>query len=306
MARHTTRSDLRPDYPHPDGYALSFGQGLEWHLFAHESAVDFGGRLARLLGLAPHAAAGPRRPRLVVTRDADHFAMARPVINPDGMWSETLDLGGLIRAKLAYRTRDAILHLPHPPDHEMDQVACAMAVFPAFQAALTRGGLPMHGALVEREGRGAIISAAGGAGKSTCARRIPLPWRALCDDEVLIVARGDGTYSAHPLPTWSDLFFQHKASPRIWRSGLGVRLAGIYFLEQAEVDRATPLERRQAPMRITQASLQTLQRFLHQLPSARKRELQRQVFDNACQLAGRVASLGLEATLSGRFWEQMA
>jgi SynChlorMet cassette protein ScmC len=127
----------------------------------------------------------------------------------------------------------------------------------------------------------------------------------LGDDEVLIVAREDGTFYAHPFPTWSDLFFQRRESPRAWRTSFGVRLSGIYFLEQAAIDRSAPLERQQAPMRITSGSLQAMQRFQHLLPSAKKRELYRRIFDNACQMVKRVPCHSLKATLNGSFWEEM-
>ena len=61
--------------------------------------------------------------------------------------------------------------------------------------SLYRGGLPFHATLLEYQGQGIILAAPGGTGKSTCSRRVPPPWRACCDDEVLVV-EGPG----RPLP----------------------------------------------------------------------------------------------------------
>ena len=65
------------------------------------------------------------------------------------------------------------------------------------------GGLLVHGALAEWNGIGVILAGPGGVGKTTASKRLPRPWRSLSDDNTLIVKSPDGTYWAHPWPTWS-------------------------------------------------------------------------------------------------------
>ncbi len=70
-------------------------------------------------------------------------------------------------------------------------------------ASEEKGGLLVHGALVERNGTGVILAGPGGVGKTTASKRLPSTWRSLSDDTALIVKSPDGTYWAHPWPTWS-------------------------------------------------------------------------------------------------------
>lgn len=70
-----------------------------------------------------------------------------------------------------------------------------------------RGGLLLHGALAEHDGRGAILAGPGGVGKTTASRRLPPSWRSLSDDVALVVRGVDGKYWAHPWPTWSRFMF---------------------------------------------------------------------------------------------------
>ncbi len=66
------------------------------------------------------------------------------------------------------------------------------------------GGLLVHGALAEWNGQGVILAGPGGVGKTTASKRLPRPWRSLSDDNTLIVKSPDGSYWAHPWPTWSQ------------------------------------------------------------------------------------------------------
>ena len=69
--------------------------------------------------------------------------------------------------------------------------------------ALFRGGLLFHGALAEYRGSAFIMAGPGDVGKSTASRRLPSPWRSLCDDMTLVVRDCKGRFWAHPWPTWS-------------------------------------------------------------------------------------------------------
>ena len=94
------------------------------------------------------------------------------------------------------------------------------------------GGVLLHGGLVATGGRGVILAGPGSVGKSTACARIPGPWRALSDDATLVARRGDGSYWAHPWPTWSRVREGRATSG--WKVGSGVELAGIAVLAQGE------------------------------------------------------------------------
>ncbi len=96
------------------------------------------------------------------------------------------------------------------------------------------GGMPFHAGLVERDYMGFLISAPSGTGKSTSCRRIPPPWKPLCDDEVFIVKDSKGTYKVHPFPTWSE-FFNGRKRHHLERFKRAVPLSAIFFLEQSKI-----------------------------------------------------------------------
>ena len=64
--------------------------------------------------------------------------------------------------------------------------------------SLARNGLLLHGALAVHNGAGFILAGPSGVGKTTASRRLPLPWRSLSDDCVLVVRDANGRYWAHP------------------------------------------------------------------------------------------------------------
>ena len=124
----------------------------------------------------------------------------------------------------------------------------------------------MHATLLEYQGQGIILAAPGGTGKSTCSRRVPPPWRACCDDEVLVVKSPDGRYLAHPFPTWSDYIWQR--AENTWQVEKALPLAGIFFFKQSlEEDRVKPLGGALSALSATRsASEAMLLRRLNQIP----------------------------------------
>jgi SynChlorMet cassette protein ScmC len=74
------------------------------------------------------------------------------------------------------------------------------------------GGGPAHAALAELNGKGILIAAHGGTGKSTCSIRLPSYWTPLSDDMSLIVKDSNKNYRVHPMPTWSDHLWSKKLS----------------------------------------------------------------------------------------------
>jgi SynChlorMet cassette protein ScmC len=72
-----------------------------------------------------------------------------------------------------------------------------MAVSYVFSRAVeARGGLLIHGALAEWNGKGVILAGKSGVGKSTASARLTPAWRSLSDDATLIVPDGPMRYKA--------------------------------------------------------------------------------------------------------------
>ena len=75
------------------------------------------------------------------------------------------------------------------------------ALVPVFDEIIATGGVPIHGALVEWRGAGALLLGESGAGKSTSCRRLPSDWQVHSDDLCLVVGecrrRFPGSPHAH-------------------------------------------------------------------------------------------------------------
>jgi SynChlorMet cassette protein ScmC len=177
------------------------------------------------------------------------------------------------------------------------------ALYPILDGAVCDGGLPLHAALVEREGVGILIAAASGVGKSTCCRRLPAPWNVLSDDMSLVVPAADGIWQAHPLPTWSAI----KAGEVTWpcRINTGIPVEAIFFLIRSETDGVDKLGRGVSAIGIKDNSsicFHYLDRYFHE---AHHRPLRKKIFDNAVLLTARLLVYALRASLHGRFWEKI-
>ena len=64
---------------------------------------------------------------------------------------------------------------------ELNILRLRLSLYPIYQRAQEAGGLPLHAGLVEKDGKGILLAAPSDTGKSTCCRRLPPPWKALCD-----------------------------------------------------------------------------------------------------------------------------
>jgi len=190
------------------------------------------------------------------------------------------------------------------------------------QQTQSRGGVLLHSGLVltptplERKGswgRGAwgeggiLLAGRSGVGKSTAARRLPPPWRALADDVVLVVQAGDGAYWAHPWPTWSRFFGEEKGDGSdTWDVQRAVPLRAIFVLEQGEEDRVEPLGPGHAVALLAELARQTSTHFLRGWPLDELAAFNRQRFENLCALVRAVPAYTLYVSLTGTFWDEIA
>ena len=179
-------------------------------------------------------------------------------------------------------------------------------VYTLYRQAQALGAIPLHSALVARDGLGVVLMGNGGAGKSTCCQRLPSNWEALSDDEALVVRDERGRYLAHPFPTWSN--FRVQRDPRTWCTERSVPVAAIFFLEQATTDAVVPMGRGHAALLTNQAAWQVWRACSEALRGPEgggNRALGLQIIENACALARSVPAFTLRVSLTGRFWEHI-
>lgn len=166
-----------------------------------------------------------------------------------------------------------------------------------------KGSSPAHATLAEYNGKGILIAAAGGVGKSTCLRRLPTPWKPLADDSVLIIKGLNKKFNAHPMPTWID----HLWSPRksCVNSAYSVPLNSIFFLKQSNEDAVYPLNKSAAIQKTYECFKQVWKNYLARLAKENKKEMVHKLFDIACEVAGNIPCFTLHATLEGKFREKI-
>ncbi len=171
------------------------------------------------------------------------------------------------------------------------------------RAAQASGGCLIHGALAENDGRGVILAAPGGTGKTTASGRLPAPWRSLSDDITLVVRDPQGRYWAHPWPTWSR--FQDGGAGGAWDVQHAVPLKGIFILSQAAVDRAERIGSGQAVSLVMECAGQTSMFMRPGLLKEEVRALNVERFNNLCALARTIPTHLLHISLTGTFWKEI-
>lgn len=184
---------------------------------------------------------------------------------------------------------------------EIELLKMAQSILPLYMTVLYQGGLPLHAALIERNGTGIAIAAPGGTGKSTCARRIPSPWQAMCDDETLIVCDKKEVYHAHPFPTWSRCNTQEPEET--WNVQTHVPISAIFFLKKSQKDEVNLLSFSQSAVLIYKLSLPVFDRILGSIDEDEYTIIKKLIFENACNIAEKVPAFILEASLDGKFWK---
>ncbi len=219
---------------------------------------------------------------------------------------------------------DIICQFGNNGGDNIDIIRMQQAINPILDRLLITGGLPMHAGLVELNGRGIILAGQTGTGKSTSCRRIPHPWKAMCDDEVLLVKDHRAQYTAHPFPTWSEYvidMFPKLSNPVIglperelerkdicdkdatWDVGQSVPLSAIFFMEQAEEDDVVEIGQGQASMYVNDSAADRYKRYWKYMEKEEEIYRRNLLFDNACALAGQIPCFTLRMSLTGEFWK---
>ncbi len=211
-------------------------------------------------------------------------------------------------AKFWHNPENSEIHCEiEPPGEGEDDLAyirMSQSLFFIFNPALHNGGLPLHAALLELQGKAVAIAAPGHTGKTTCSQRVPAPWKAMADDLCLVVPDQAGAYATHPFPTWSRFFWGQSCDDR-WTVERNVPLHAVFFLEQSASDEVVRVGAGEAAAGVACSADQILRIYYRHMNADNARAQRKQVFENACTLVGRVPTYRLRATLTGRFWEEI-
>lgn len=181
-----------------------------------------------------------------------------------------------------------------------------LSAFVGVQAQ-ARGGVLLHSALAAFAGAdgegGVLLAGHSGVGKSTTCRRLPPPWRALCDDVSLVVRDAAGRYFVHPMPTWSQL--AEPGADQSWDVSGALPLRAIFTLDQAPHTRLYALDKAQALCELLTASRQAMRLNGRGYSTAEAITINSQRFDNLRALVQAVPVYALDLSLEGEFWLEM-
>ncbi|MBI5676765.1 MAG: SynChlorMet cassette protein ScmC [Nitrospirae bacterium] len=284
------------------GYSLQLSSGDEWFLCGDNGLTPWLDKLASIMELRQKAQNG--HPKIIFTKlnhgvKGEKYPPLPYFSNDEWICHDER----IVRIWKNPSVPDVICEVRNDICHEIDILNMGISLKPIYQKAQEQGGLPLHAALAELHGNGILIAASGGTGKSTCSRRLPDHWKALCDDETLIVLDSQKDYQAHPFPSWSNYLW--KRSETTWNVQNSVPLSAIFFLEQAETDEVVPVTEGQSAILINESANQVCRKFSRNLKGDDKRMLTNQIFNNACDMAKKIPAFILRAGLHGKFWEEM-
>jgi len=180
----------------------------------------------------------------------------------------------------------------------------ALAMKPVCRDIQSGGGLFIHGALVEKDGSGVIMTGISGIGKTTASNRLPSCWRCLSDDTALVVCDNQGQYWAHPWPTWSR--FGSRGPGGSWEVSHSVPLKGLFFLAQAPRDRVEPITNGHSACMLVETCQQAAFLSLELGDTGEGLRIQRlKRFESICALVKAIPSFMLHISLTGSFWDEI-
>jgi SynChlorMet cassette protein ScmC len=285
--------------PSPVTYSLTLSNGQSWNLHAGKDLEIWLSRFVAVLRL-PVSSDLPCRSDFYFTTDGSVA---------DGLYPDDwYEFPSRYLTLYLHRSRGDICCLLHGDfigDRIEETVKMLFSIQGLFASAILTSGVPLHTALICREGHGIAITAGGGTGKSTCAMRVQQPWTALADDTGLAILSGDTQYMIHPMPTWS-VFFDSQDWDASWQVEHAVPLNLICSLQRSKTDTIIPLGKGNAAALIYQSALQIWRGTQSKYsPASSHQYWIAKIFENSCRLARSVPCVTLNATKEGCFWEEI-
>ncbi len=293
-------------------FTLKLGDGSGWQIIASPGTRPWAKKFATIMKLkADEQDRYNKWPRMFfILRHSGEDGLAEPINLIGSKIGEGLPRSGWkahdlrsLRFWYHLAVPDIICEIGNDGNHELDIIRMWTSLYIIYLRVQDSGGLPLHAALVERDGKGVLLAGPGGSGKSTLCRRLPRPWRALSDDQSLIVRDSQKRYLAHPIPTWSDYLLRR--SEERWNVEYCVPLTAIFFVERARCDEVAPIGQGKVAVFVNHSSTDVCRPIWWDLDVEKKRAVRKKIFDNSCQIARAIPAYMLRISPTGRFWEVM-
>jgi SynChlorMet cassette protein ScmC len=202
------------------GYRLKLANGEGWHLKASEELRSWIAELAEIMELSTSESDGFQK-LLFIKKNSDKKMKMKSLSCVDHHLRKDLPSQGwkvqdlfLLQLWSHDDVPDLICEIGNGDSHNLRTLRMRSSLYPIYHRVQASGGFPLHAALIEWNGIGILLAAANETGKSTCCRRLPGSWKALCDEESLIVRTNQRQYYVHPFPTWSNCFWRR--SKQTW------------------------------------------------------------------------------------------
>lgn len=286
-------------------YAVRLANSRTWAVLPSAGTEEWAGEFARLLGLSTGGDGADTLLRLERLGPAPGRELRPWWVPPAGYprngWHIRLSPG--LELWRHPEVMEDIAVLGDCRDRATVAMQMRYALYPLYESTVLGGGLPLHAALIEKDGRGVLLAGRSGVGKSTASSRIPAPWKTLADDFALVVRDGRGCWHAHPLPTWSAVASGGNAP--MGRTCCSVPLAAVFFLIQSENDEVADPGRGAASVMMDEAAMMVLKSIESSDEPVQRLPIRRRIFENAASLAAAVPCYVLRLSLTGRFWEKI-
>ena len=291
------------------GFALTLRDGRRWWITGDEYNIQWVEELATIMQL--ENCPSNSSPKLIFSKMIganntrygenciEHWGLCTKGPNDSGWRNED---HGSIRIWYHNHFPDIICEIK-TNDGDGKYVNMWISLRSIYNKSISSGGLPFHAGLVELDGRGVLLAGPGGTGKSTCCRRLPGYWKALCDDETLVIPDKQGKYWAHPFPTWSN--YHMKRGEKTWNVQYAVPLCGVFFLEQSKTDEITSLGEGKTAILMTESAFQVCLDSRKELAAKDRVESRKAFFNSASRIAKEVPAFRLRVSLHGRFWKEI-
>ncbi|MEI6055504.1 MAG: SynChlorMet cassette protein ScmC [Lentisphaerota bacterium] len=281
-------------------YKLTLSDGKVWGFSATESIAPWLKELSTIMGLKESN-----------SKEADNsllfLALNKDNLPPDSDLTDwkTYKQGAVYRMWSHHEKPEIFVELnkdfiEHPEIKVVNMLLSLRSIFRHYSKC---NGSPVHAALAELNGKGILITASSGTGKSTCSRRFPPRFKPLSDDTALIIRDKDDNFRVHPMPTWSDHLWGTRFST--YESSHSVPLSAIFFLEQSDVDAIVPVKKAIAIQKIFEGLKQIWERCWDKEDKQSQKMMISNLFKTACDIADKTPYYTLKATLHGKFYDEI-
>lgn len=281
-------------------YKLSLSDGETWGFSATESVLPWLEELRKIMHLEESDSKEIDRKIIFLALNKDNL----PPDTDEREW--TIYKQGSVYRIWSHANKDEVfveLNKDFIDHKEIKVINMWSSLKVIYKHRINKNGGPAHAALAELNGKGILIAAGGGTGKSTCSRRFPDHWKSLSDDTALIIRDKSDEFRVHPMPTWSDHLWSKKFST--FQTSYSVGLNAIFFLEQASTDEVIPLQKGASTQKIFESCKQIWESYWEREEKSVRDTMGTKLFNTSCDIAARIPCYTLKATLNGKFWKDI-